>query len=75
MSTPGIPDLIGYATGRFETAVPVFIELKRPGGKHRPAQDIFIQNARIMGCIAFFAEGWDDVVRGFAEFGIRVTGN
>lgn len=66
-STPGIADLIGWtSTGLF-----LAIEVKRPGGVRRAAQEEFISAARQAGCIAFFAESWDDVVREFGEFGIK----
>ncbi len=71
MSAPGIPDLCGWIPQRKEwhgfdlgcKAVPLFIECKRPGGARRLAQTQFIEDARADGCIAFFAESWDDVVR------------
>lgn len=44
-------------------ALPLFIEVKRPGGRRRPEQHGFIEEAKFQGCVAFFAESWDDVER------------
>ena len=81
-STPGIPDLIGWApphqekiTNGIKTirpVLPLFIEVKRPGGARRPAQESFIEEARSCGCAAFFAESWADVVRELGNFGIQL---
>lgn len=71
---PGIPDLMGWL--RFTTAtpcvhtVPLYIEVKRPGGAKRPAQILFIDEAVKAGCAAFFAFSWADVVRNLKRFGI-----
>lgn len=82
LSTPGIPDLIGWihqvrctwdgikTDNRF--AIPLFIEVKRPGGVHRIAQERWIAEAKADGCIAFFAESWADVVRELTQFGIKI---
>lgn len=82
---PGIPDLIGWLpntmnceikfspTRRFLTAVPLYIEVKRPGGVRRPAQELFIADARKDGCVAFFAESWTDVLRELYEAGIKLS--
>jgi hypothetical protein len=69
-SESGHPDLHGVvpaklARGRF--AIPVYIEVKRPGGRHRPEQEKFIAQQKVIGSIAGFAESWMDVVRLFAE--------
>ncbi len=48
----------------------LFIEVKRPGGKRRPAQERFIEDARAGGCCAFFAESWNDVVTELSKYGI-----
>jgi len=69
LSTAGIPDLIGWIP---LTGIAVFIEVKRPGGVHRAAQTQFIDEARRGGCIAFFAESWDDVVRELGAVGIKL---
>jgi hypothetical protein len=70
LSTPGISDLIGWIKrpGRDTTAF--FCEVKRPGGKRRPAQVRFIEDAKRDGCIAFFAESWEDVERELNQHGV-----
>jgi len=65
-STPGIPDIMGWVRvkhgfNRFESPVPLFVEVKRPGGKIRPAQERFIREAKADGCVAFVAYSWEDV--------------
>ena len=48
----GTPDLEGYSSqGRA-----IYIEVKRPGGKRREAQERFILAAAERGCLAGFAE-------------------
>jgi len=85
----GIPDLIGHlkrrpfvvACSRDNCAVttielpatPLYIEVKRPGGARRAAQERFIQKAREDGCAAFFAESWLDVIRELYTFGVRLA--
>lgn len=73
-STPGIPDLMGFAlkkdSGGLVVPIPVFIEVKKPGGKHRPAQEEFISTAHANGCVATFAEKWEDVVAEFSRHGL-----
>lgn len=87
-SEPGIPDLIGWGNwnrlfvdgkeivgfGNFFPTV-FFIEVKRPGGKHRPAQEAWIARAREDGILAFFAESLDDVKREFEMVGITLRGS
>jgi hypothetical protein len=79
----GIPDLIGFipwrtpmtepASPNYSTAaLPLFIEVKRPGGHRRLMQKLFIEEARAGGAIAFFAESWCDVVREFKNIGIKL---
>jgi hypothetical protein len=78
---PGIPDLIGWVPdpaprhlpGPQGLAFPLFIEVKRPGGARRAAQERFIEEARSGGCIAFFAESWTDVIRELYPFGIKLA--
>jgi hypothetical protein len=67
----------------YRSAIPVYIEVKRPGemAKYRKgvlstvrsrtfqAQEEFIVKARKDGCIACFAESWDDVVDAFKQKG------
>lgn len=83
-NAPGIPDLIGYVPKRMVAgdnpfgllspvpAAPLFIEVKRPGGKRREMQKRFIEEAKAGGCIAFFAESWSDVVRELQGCGIKL---
>lgn len=81
-NAPGIPDLVGYIPSReirkpnssiVVPSMPLYIEVKRPGGARRTAQIQFIEKARKAGCAAFFAESWTDVLRGLYEAGIRVS--
>ena len=73
----GIPDLMGWIPQTVEVytgsvykkwAVPLFIEVKRPGGVRSPAQIRFIEDAKKDGCIAFFAESWIDVMRELYDY-------
>ena len=77
----GIPDLTGWipriveaytVSGLKKWAIPLYIEVKRPGGARRPAQIRFIEDAKAGGCAAFFAECWLDVVRELYSFGIKL---
>ena len=81
---PGIPDLIGWVPSALMRpinvdALPLFIEVKRPkgaghrGGVHRPAQIRFIEEAKADGCIAFFADSWEQCVQELEKYGIKVT--
>lgn len=80
LSIAGIPDLIGWLapdrpTGPGSTplnARPLFIEVKRPGGARRPAQIQFIAAARSDGCVAFFAESWEQCVEELNSYGIQL---
>ncbi len=87
LSTPGLPDLMGWICNQTlicESAtkkktvfrglypLPVLIEVKRPGGVHRAAQTQFIEEAKADGCIAFFAESWNDCVQEFAKIGMEL---
>jgi hypothetical protein len=65
-------DCIGLTT--IDGCIPFFIEVKRPGGSRRPAQIAWIKEAQEDGVIAFFAEGWADVVREMAGYGIALKG-
>lgn len=77
-NVPGIPDLIGYVsavngtTGIRQSTIPLYIEVKRPGGARRPAQELFIAKAKADGCCAFFAESWSDCVKEFKAIGIEL---
>lgn len=70
VSTPGIPDL----HGRFPGPTQFWIEVKRPGGKRRPAQIEWIEDAKRDGVIAFFADSVEAMVEGFSEYGIHIKG-
>jgi hypothetical protein len=83
----GIPDLIGFIPGsvlpwnqnptaaaRILWGLPLFIEVKRPGGRRRFMQEQFIASAKEGGAIAFFAESWNDVIREFEILGIILKG-
>lgn len=85
----GISDLIGEIPSRlFEVTcsrdgcasttiaippTPLYIEAKRLGGARRAAQIRFINEKKSIGCAAFFAESWLDVIRELDPFGIRLT--
>jgi len=82
-SEPGIPDLWGWALkpqifavggdlARLSQPVALMIEVKRPRGHRRPAQVVFIKEAEAAGCIAFFAESWEDCKRGLERHGVKV---
>lgn len=67
-------------------AIPIYIEVKRPGEMKKynecklPAkrmktindQKLFIESAILGGCIACFAEKWEDVVAAFANKNINL---
>lgn len=72
LSTPGLPDLFGHALRPLTGAVPVYIEVKKPGGKRRQSQIDFIDRARKAGCIAFFAESFADVERELKAAGVAI---
>jgi hypothetical protein len=85
----GIPDLMGdlprraFVVGCLRDAcasttveippTPLYIEVKRPGGARRLAQTRFIDEKRLAGCAAFFAESWLDVIRELYPFGIKLS--
>lgn len=81
-SEGGIPDLFGWfhrevgerdgASFIFNTHF--FIEVKRPGGKLRPAQKVWLEAAQRDGVIAFKAESLEECVAEFKKFGIQVKG-
>ena len=80
----GLPDLMGWIPKRRDVqglehiAIPLYIETKRPkqpgqrGGVRSPAQIRFIEEAKLGGCVAFFADSWADVVRELATVGIEL---
>lgn len=82
---PGIPDLVGWIPvqtmmmmqmgGDIRHSLPLFIEVKRPGGARRIAQTRFIEDAKKDGCVAFFAESWTDVLRELYGIGIKISEN
>lgn len=77
-STAGIPDLIGHVPEDrrsgilFSPARVVYIEVKRPGGKRRLMQELFIEEAKKDGCIAFFADSWEVVKENLTACGVVV---
>jgi hypothetical protein len=71
-STPGIPDLLCRFRTYDRGTVVFFIEVKRPGAHRRPAQVDWIRQANEDGVIAFFAEGWPDVVSELSSHGITI---
>ena len=75
LSTPGIPDLMGYMKDPHGTGFthPVFIEVKRPGGVRRDAQIRFIDEAKRDGCVAGFADSWDSCKALFEKCGIHLS--
>jgi VRR-NUC domain len=84
---PGIPDLVGWlprqqpesaqpsSTGTRTDPLPLYIEVKRPGGRRSFFQERFISEAKEAGCAAFFAECWADVVRELSTFGLKLRGD
>lgn len=62
----------GVQTRLMKIAVPLFIEVKRPGGRHRFAQKQFIADAKAAGCIAFFADSWAVVVQEMQAAGVTL---
>lgn len=79
-STPGLPDLVGwfYAKPGVVYVDPsprhFFIEVKRPGGKLRPAQAAWLEKAQRDGVIAFKAESVEEMVAEFKKYGVEVKG-
>jgi hypothetical protein len=71
-SERGTPDVSGYF--RSDPIVPFWIEFKRPKGKKRESQIERINGIREDGGIALFADSLEAMVRGFAEFGIKLKG-
>lgn len=78
----GIPDLMGHVPRRTElvfggacykttSAIPLYIEVKRPGGVRSAAQIRFIEQSAQDGCVAFFADSWDSCKAELAKFGIK----
>lgn len=59
---------------RNKRAVTLWIEVKRPGGIHRPAQVLWIEDAKACGVISFFADSVDAMVREFKNWGINLRG-
>lgn len=86
-SEPGIPDLIVIwpeKIVRYEkpfpteiisrTSIVSFVEVKRPGGKLRPAQKLWIEQAQADGVICFMADSVEAMVSEFKKYGIEVKG-
>lgn len=77
-SERGLPDLYGYFY-KFVIINPgfpthFFIEVKRKGGKLRPAQAAWIAQAQADGIIAFKADSVEEMVAEFKQRGIVVKG-
>lgn len=78
LSTPGIPDVTGWFAKPTLThpglvfPLHFFIEVKKPGGKRRPAQIAWIEAAQRDRVLAFFAESWENVITEFRNRGIEV---
>lgn len=51
-----------------------FIEIKKPGGKLRPTQARWIEQAQSDGVICFKAESIEEMVSEFKRFGIEIKG-
>lgn len=47
-----------------------FIEVKKLGGKRRPAQEAWIRQAQEDGVIAFFADSVEETIKRFKDYGI-----
>ena len=80
-SDGGIPDLFGWwpedcldCMEHNNRAIHFFIEVKKPGGKLRPAQVAWIEAAQRDGVIAFKAESVEEMVSEFRKYGIEVKG-
>ena len=68
----GLPDISGWIPARCylptatfyrsDTPLPLFIEVKRPGGTLTREQTAFLVSARADGCVAFMATSPADVV-------------
>lgn len=82
-SEGGIPDLFGWftlpkyayvmSTGLLRPTH-FFIEVKRKGGKFRPAQARWLEQAQADGVIAFKADSVEEMVAEFKRFGIEIKG-
>lgn len=65
----GIPDLMGVAPG----GKAILLEVKRPGGVHRIAQTLFIDEVKAKGAIAGFVDSWKSCRELFHEHGIELS--
>lgn len=80
LSTPGLADLIGVVPHSWSpwvdgkrfarTGVALFLEVKRPGGAHRPVQTLFIDEVKASGAIAGFVDSWASCVALLSQYGI-----
>lgn len=68
LSTAGIPDLIGVGPG----GRAIFLEVKRPKGRHRLSQELFIDEVKKAGAVAGFVDSWSSVVDLFGTCGIKL---
>jgi hypothetical protein len=82
-STPGVPDLYGYwpkkailGEGKkvVYAMIHFWIEVKKPGGKLRPAQVAWITQAQADGVICFMADSVEMMVEQFKSYGIEIKG-
>lgn len=81
-SEKGIPDLFGWwpKSHSFYSGVmrccltPFWIEIKRPGGKLRPAQAAWLESARADGVVCFVADSVEMMVSEFKKYGIEIKG-
>lgn len=75
----GLPDICGYVSrqrpvfgaGAIVAAQPLYLEVKREGGRRRPAQTAFVTMARAAGCIAAFVTCVADVQAELRAAGVR----
>jgi len=67
-SRAGTPDLLACIGGRF-----VGIEVKRPGKKATPLQELHLEEIRDAGGVAFIAHGFDEVLEQLRKEGIDLS--
>ena len=69
---PGWPDITGFIKTTVQ-AIPLFIEVKKPGGAISKPQHDFILRAHLMGALAFIAENVDDVQKALSSLSHRAV--
>src|SRR5438093_8566504 len=76
VSEAGTPDLLCWLTHSgvtpYKRPFVFLVEVKRPGGKLRPSQIQFLEEAKKDGIVAFKAESWDDVKVELKRYGINL---